>query len=73
MTGGTNGGIHVTDITNASRTMLFNLHTQTWDKNMIQFFDIPENCLPKIVSCAEIYGTMSSGALKGVPLSGVKI
>uniref|UniRef100_H2YB91 Probable glycerol kinase n=1 Tax=Ciona savignyi TaxID=51511 RepID=H2YB91_CIOSA len=70
MTGGTNGGKHITDITNASRTMLCNIRTQKWDKELLEFFDIPDYVLPEIRSSAENYGNMTEGTLKGVPLSG---
>ncbi|KAM4700405.1 glycerol kinase isoform 1-T1 [Discoglossus pictus] len=76
LTGGKNGGVHCTDVTNASRTMLFNIHTLEWDKDLCQFFDIPMDLLPKLRSSSEIYGLMKicsslkSGALTGVPISG---
>jgi glycerol kinase len=50
LTGGTDGGSHVTDVTNASRTMLMNLKTLEWDERMLQVMDVPKNILPKIVS-----------------------
>lgn len=71
MTGGVNGGIHVTDCTNASRTMLMNIETLKWDQKLCKFFDIDQNLLPEIRSSSEIYGEISSGPLKGVPISGV--
>lgn len=70
MTGGVNGGIHCTDVTNASRTMLFNIHSLGWDNELCDFFEIPMNILPNICSSSEIYGLMTSGALEGVPISG---
>ncbi|XP_004848062.1 glycerol kinase 2 [Heterocephalus glaber] len=70
MTGGVNGGVHGTDVTNASRTMLFNIHSLEWDKELCDFFEIPMNILPNVWSCSEIYGPMQGGALKGVPISG---
>lgn len=70
MTGGTNGGIHCTDVTNASRTMLFNIHTLTWDKELCNFFDIPMHILPSTCSSSEIYGLIKGGALDGLPISG---
>ncbi|CAH6883165.1 glycerol kinase 2 [Phodopus roborovskii] len=70
MTGGVNGGVHCTDVTNASRTMLFNIHSLEWDKELCDFFDIPMNILPKICSSSEIYGLITAGALEGVPISG---
>ncbi|XP_039185475.1 glycerol kinase isoform X2 [Crotalus tigris] len=76
LTGGKNGGIHCTDVTNASRTMLFNIHSLEWDDELCNFFEIPMEMLPKVRSSSEIYGllkispTLSSGALTGVPISG---
>jgi glycerol kinase len=68
LTGGKNGGVHVTDPTNASRTMLMNLETLDWDDELLGFFDIPRSMLPEIKpsSCPECYGTT---LLRG-PLSG---
>ncbi|XP_075401032.1 glycerol kinase 2 [Tenrec ecaudatus] len=70
LTGGVNGGVHCTDVTNASRTMLFNIHSLEWDKELCDFFEIPMNILPKVWSCSEIYGQMKTGSLVGVPISG---
>ncbi|KAJ7320676.1 hypothetical protein JRQ81_020187 [Phrynocephalus forsythii] len=70
LTGGKDGGIHCTDVTNASRTMLFNIHSLEWDDELCKFFEIPMEMLPKVRSSSEIYGLMSSGALTGVPISG---
>uniref|UniRef100_A0A2H6N4H2 glycerol kinase n=2 Tax=Elapinae TaxID=42168 RepID=A0A2H6N4H2_9SAUR len=70
LTGGKNGGIHCTDVTNASRTMLFNIHSLEWDDELCNFFEIPVEMLPKVRSSSEIYGLLSSGALTGVPISG---
>ncbi|KAK1169740.1 glycerol kinase-like isoform X3 [Acipenser oxyrinchus oxyrinchus] len=70
LTGAKNGGVHCTDVTNASRTMLFNVHTLDWDPELCQFFDIPMEILPKVRSSSEIYGLIKSGSLTGVPISG---
>ncbi|XP_028727679.1 glycerol kinase-like [Peromyscus leucopus] len=70
MTGGINGGVHCTDVTNASRTMLFNIHSLQWDKELCDFFKIPMSILPRIRSSSEIYGLMKIGPLGGVPISG---
>uniref|UniRef100_A0A8C9NFK4 Probable glycerol kinase n=1 Tax=Serinus canaria TaxID=9135 RepID=A0A8C9NFK4_SERCA len=70
LTGGKNGGIHCTDVTNASRTMLFNIHSLEWDPELCKFFEIPMEILPNVRSSSEIYGVMESGALTGVPISG---
>ncbi|AEF42790.1 glycerol kinase GlpK [Hoyosella subflava] len=73
LTGGPNGGIHVTDVTNASRTMLMNLETLDWDDELLSFFGIPRAMLPEIKpsSVSEGYGhTTESGPLGGrVPLT----
>uniref|UniRef100_A0A8C4KY17 glycerol kinase n=1 Tax=Equus asinus asinus TaxID=83772 RepID=A0A8C4KY17_EQUAS len=70
LTGGANGGVHCTDVTNASRTMLFNIHSLEWDKELCEFFEIPMKVLPNVRSSSEIYGLMKAGALEGVPISG---
>ncbi|MFD7993469.1 glycerol kinase GlpK [Streptomyces mexicanus] len=56
LTGGTDGGLHITDPTNASRTMLVNLRTLTWDAELLDFFGVPRPLLPEIRSSAESYG-----------------
>jgi glycerol kinase len=69
LTGGTDGGVHVTDVTNASRTMLMNLETLDWDDELISFFDIPRQMLPEIRPSSDPnkYGeTLASGPLGGV-------
>ncbi|XP_011797124.1 PREDICTED: glycerol kinase 2 [Colobus angolensis palliatus] len=70
LTGGVNGGVHCTDVTNASRTMLFNIHSLAWDKELCDFFEIPMDLLPNVFSSSEIYGLIKTGALEGVPISG---
>ncbi|XP_035769269.1 glycerol kinase-like [Neolamprologus brichardi] len=72
LTGGKNGGVHCTDVSNASRTMLFNIHTMDWDPELCRYFDIPMEILPSVRSSSEIYGWMKSGSLAGVPISGVR-
>src|SRR6266436_3160931 len=57
LTGGAQGGVHVTDVTNASRTQLMNLSTLEWDGDILKEFGIPIQMLPKIVSSSEVYGT----------------
>ncbi len=74
LTGGTHGGRHVTDVTNASRTMLMNLETLDWDDELLDIFDVPRSMLPRICPSghAEAYGTVSRpSALAGVPIAGV--
>lgn len=53
----TGGKEHKTDVTNASRTMLFNIHTLEWDKELLELLDIPASMMPEVCSCSEIYGT----------------
>ncbi|XP_032309495.1 glycerol kinase isoform X2 [Drosophila ananassae] len=69
----TNGALHVTDVTNASRTLLMNLETQNWDPELLQTFEIPEEMLPSIHSCSEVFGkiTMDRSPLRGMMLSGI--
>lgn len=62
-------GAHVTDVTNASRTLLMNLQTLDWDDAILQLLDIPRAMLPEIRSSAEVYGT-ARGVLEGVPVAG---
>ncbi len=69
LTGGVNGGRHVTDVTNASRTMLMDLTTLSWSDKLLEIFDIPPRMLPEIRGNAEIYGTCV-GVLPGVPVAG---
>ncbi|MBC7595832.1 MAG: glycerol kinase GlpK [Kineosporiaceae bacterium] len=72
LTGGYRGGRHITDVTNAGRTMLMNLETLDWDDELLGFFDIPRQMLPTIKSSSEVYGhTLADGPFAGeVPLSG---
>ncbi|XP_053134116.1 glycerol kinase-like [Hemicordylus capensis] len=70
LTGGKNGGVHCTDVTNASRTLLFNIQNLDWDADLCKFFEIPMEILPEVRSSSEIYGRVSSGPLMGVPVSG---
>ena len=68
--GGVEGGIHVTDVSNASRTMLMDLSSCTWHKPTCETLDIPLAMLPRIVSNSEIYCTFKNGCLKGRPIAG---
>lgn len=54
ISGGPNGGVHVTDVTNASRTMLMNIETLKWDPLLLKFFEVPEVILPEIKSSSEV-------------------
>jgi len=70
LTGGPHGGIHVTDVTNASRTQLMNLHSLQWDQDMLLAYNIPAKMLPAIKSSSEVYGTVTNEILPGVPVAG---
>ncbi|GAA2609390.1 glycerol kinase GlpK [Streptomyces tubercidicus] len=69
LTGGVDGGVHVTDVTNASRTMLMNLHRLEWDPKILASMEIPAAVLPEIKSSSEVYGRSTSGVLAGVPVA----
>ncbi|RRD49976.1 glycerol kinase GlpK [Arachnia propionica] len=72
LTGGVNGGVHVTDVTNASRTMLMDLRTLDWDQEIAADMGIPMSMLPEIKSSAEVYGVgRAQGLLPGVPIAGI--
>ncbi|MFF5141758.1 glycerol kinase GlpK [Streptomyces sp. NPDC013157] len=68
LTGGADGGLHITDATNASRTMLMNIRTLTWDEELLEFFGVPRPMLPEIRSSAETYGE-ARAQLPGVPIT----
>ena len=71
LSGGARGGVHVTDVTNASRTQLMNLHTLSWDGDLLNLFNIPEAILPRICSSSEVYAPATCGEIKGVPIAGI--
>jgi glycerol kinase len=72
LTGGTDGGVHVTDVTNASRTLFMDLETLQWDEDILAVFDVPRTMLPEIKSSSEVYGTVeSSNLLREVPIAGI--
>lgn len=71
LTGGSDGGLHLTDVTNASRTQLMNLQTLNWDDELLKDFTIPRAMLPQIRPSSEVYGTVSSEVLPGVPVAGI--
>jgi glycerol kinase len=71
LTGGSDGGLHITDVTNASRTQLMDLDTLSWDEDLLDAFGIPEAMLPRICSSGEAYGTVRVGAAKGVAIAGI--
>jgi glycerol kinase len=67
------GQLHITDISNASRTMLFNIHTCSWDDDLLRLFSIPKNILPEVKASSEVYGTSGSiiSPSSGVPIAGM--
>jgi glycerol kinase len=69
LTGGPEGGVHVTDVTNASRTMLMNLATLDWDEDILRTLDIPRSMLPAIRPSSDVYA-YAKGALAGIPVAG---
>jgi glycerol kinase len=69
LTGGTDGGVHVTDVTNASRTMMMNLETLDWDEEILGILDVPRAMLPEIRASSEVYGD-AKGELAGIPVAG---
>jgi glycerol kinase len=67
----TGGKLHITDVTNASRTMLFNIHTLAWDEELLKIFDIPPMLLPEVKSSSEIYGTTQGHFSTNIPVAGI--
>jgi glycerol kinase len=72
LTGGPDGGVHATDVTNASRTMFMDLETLSWRDDILDTFGVPRSMMPEIRSSSEVYGTVeSSSLLREVPVSGI--
>jgi glycerol kinase len=71
LTGGPKGGVHVTDVTNASRTQLLNLKTLDWDAELLAAFEIPRAVLPQVRSSSEVYGEAALSCIAGVPIAGI--
>lgn len=69
----TQGKVHVTDYTNASRTMLYNIKELKWDKKLLDYFGIPESMMPEVRNSSEVYGTADLGGVggHGVPIAGI--
>ena len=68
----TAGRVHVTDVTNASRTMLFNIHTLQWDDELLELLGVPASMLPKVCSSSEVYGVTDKGLFGSeVPIAGI--
>jgi glycerol kinase len=70
LTGGTNGGLHITDVTNASRTMLMDLKTLSWDEDIAGTIGVPTSMLPEIRASSDVYGEVSSGGFQGIQIAG---
>jgi glycerol kinase len=70
LTGGTDGGLHITDVTNASRTMLMDLETLSWDEDIASTIGVPLSMLPEIRASSEVYGEVKNGGFTGVQIAG---
>ncbi|MGZ5290546.1 MAG: glycerol kinase GlpK [Actinomycetota bacterium] len=70
LTGGVDGGVHVTDVSNASRTLLMNLATLDWDDELLSIVGVPRSMLPTIKASSEVYGTAKGEPLAGIPVAG---
>jgi glycerol kinase len=70
LTGGPDGGVHVTDVTNASRTMMMNLETLDWDDEILGILGVPRAMLPEVRASSEVYGEAKGGDLAGIPVAG---
>jgi glycerol kinase len=70
LTGGTNGGAHITDVTNASRTLMMDLETLEWDDEILGVLGVPRLMLPEIRASSEVYGEATVGNVAGVPVAG---
>jgi glycerol kinase len=70
LTGGTDGGLHITDVTNASRTMLMDLKTLSWDEDIASTIGVPMSMLPEIRASSDVYGEVSSGGMQGIQIAG---
>lgn len=72
LTGGPQGGLHATDVSNASRTLLFNIHTQQWDARLLRLLDIPDSVLPTVHPSSHLYGHSTAACLgAAVPIGGM--
>ncbi|EJD07328.1 glycerol kinase [Fomitiporia mediterranea MF3/22] len=70
-TGGHPDGLHITEPTNASRTLLLDIHSLQWSPALLRFFSLRPSILPRLVSSSEVYGNLKSGSLTGVPIAGL--
>jgi glycerol kinase len=71
LTGGAKSGVHLTDVTNASRTQLLNIKTLDWDEKLLAAFEIPRAVLPQVRSSSEVYGEAALAAIGGAPVAGI--
>ncbi|MEW1961646.1 glycerol kinase GlpK [Microbacterium sp. NPDC077644] len=71
LTGGPDGGVHATDVTNASRTLLMDLRSLDWDDELLAAFDVPRSMLPEIRPSSEVYGEAKGTALDGTPIAAI--
>jgi glycerol kinase len=67
----TKGKLHITDVSNASRTMLFNIHTLNWDPELLKIFNIPQSILPEVRSSSEVYGNTDGHFATAIPVAGI--
>ena len=67
----TKGELHITDVSNASRTMLFNIHTMEWDEELLAIFNIPSSMLPELRSSSEVYGKTTGTFASSIPVAGI--
>ena len=67
----TGGALHITDVSNASRTLLYNIHTGAWDDELLRILDVPREVLPEVRASSEVYGAVASGAAAGAPLAAI--
>ena len=70
LTGGTDGGLHITDVSNASRTLLMDLGTQDWDQELLDAIGVPRSMLPEVRGSSEVYGEATLDSVAGVPVAG---
>jgi glycerol kinase len=70
LTGGTSGGLHITDVSNASRTLLMDLESLDWDDDILSTIGVPRAMLPEIRASSEVYGEVKNGELSGTPVAG---
>jgi len=67
----TRGGLHITDVSNASRTMLYNIHSLSWDDELLKIFNIPSSMLPEVRSSSEVYGSTAGQFASAIPIAGI--